>query len=199
MRNLWAMAFLLLGACGGGSDATGVLSTPLAGADGGTVMVGTPCVLANEADRLFDGFAFQEVEVETVPVQTSGAAVCLGYHFQGLTACPYGQSVDGGTPRGKGCETTTGKPVTGAVPPQCVNRPAATTVTWSCRCANVNGQTDDGPAYCNCPMSTTCAQVVSSVGPSESQLAGAYCVPTSAVATAGTCTAQCDPTSHPCP
>jgi hypothetical protein len=156
-------------------------------------------VLDQERDPTFDGFGADEVNVETVPQETSGAAVCLGYHFQGLVTCPYGQSADGGGPSGQGCETTDGKPVVGAVAPQCVNHRPADMVVWSCRCANGGGQTDDGVGYCDCPPSTTCTQAVAAVGSTNSSIAGAYCVPTAAFAasTAG-CSAECDPTVHPC-
>jgi hypothetical protein len=174
-----------------------VLSSPLV--DGGTVVVGTPCVLDEEMDPMFDGFGVEEVDVEAVPQETSGAAVCLGYHFQGLATCPYGQSADGGGPNGKSCSTTGGEPVVGPVAPQCVNRRPLDTVFWSCRCANAAGHTDDGAGYCDCPSSTTCTQAIAAVGTTGSGLAGAYCVPTSAVvAPTAACSAECDPAAHPC-
>jgi hypothetical protein len=196
MHDLSAVALVLLAGCSNASDASGVLSSPLA--DGGTVVVGTPCAPVLEESATFGGSAPQDVEVETVAAMTSGAAVCLAFHFQGRVTCPYGQSADGGSPDGKGCETPDGQPVTSAVQPQCVNRTAAVAVTWSCRCANVDGQTDDGP-YCNCPMGTTCAQAVLALGSMPSVLSGAYCVPTGSVASADTCSAECDPVKHPCP
>jgi hypothetical protein len=196
MRYLGAPALVLLSACSNNNGASLLLSTPLA--DGGTVAVGTPCVPTVEQSPTFEGFRQSEVWVETVAEQTSGAAVCLGYHFQGLVTCPYGQSADGGSPTGEGCETTDGQPVMGQVEPQCVNRRAASAVVWSCRCANANGQTDDGATYCDCPMSTTCAQAVVAVGPMPSALSGSYCVPTSAFGSEATCSAACDPTTHPC-
>jgi hypothetical protein len=196
MRNLMPLGLVFFAACSSTSNSDGVLSTPLAGAKG-TVTIGTPCVPSLEEDTTFHGFSWQEVELETVPAQTSGAAVCLGDHFQGLVTCPYGQGADGGSPSGKGCETPDGKPVTGTVAPQCVNRRPADTFTWSCRCANVGGNTDDGAGYCNCPMSTTCRQLVIDLGTAMSTLGGAYCVPTS-VAAVASCSAECDPTTNPC-
>ena len=162
------------------------------------MVVGTPCVPMSEQSATFGGSSRQDAELETVPTMTSGSAVCLGFHFQGRVTCPYGQSADGGSPDGKGCETTGGQPVASAVQPQCVNRTAAVAVTWSCRCANVDGQTGDGP-YCNCPMGTTCAQAVSALTSATSVLSGAYCVPTGSFASADTCSAECDPVKHPCP
>jgi hypothetical protein len=194
---MWVL--LLAGCSSSGSTVDGVLSSSLAGADGGTVVVGTPCVPLVENDPTFDGYLQQEVSIETVPAQTSGAAVCLTYHFAGLTSCPYGQSDAGAGPGGTACETTDGMPVNGAVSPQCADRPAASTVVWSCRCANADGRTDDGDAYCNCPPSTTCTQTISTLGDMPNALSGGYCVPTSAAASPTACSAQCDPTSHPCP
>jgi hypothetical protein len=70
-------------------------------------------------------------------------------------------------------------PITVQVEPQCADRPAAQTVYCSCRCANINGRTDDGATYCTCPGTMMCVQLYSSIGNTDSGLdtiTGAYCV-----------------------
>jgi hypothetical protein len=194
MRNVWAGSLVVIVGCSGSSGSS-ALRSPLSGPDGGTVVVGSPCVPAVETDPAFTGLVAQEVTVEP----GAGAAVCLANHFQGRVTCPYGQSADGGAPSGKGCETPAGKAVTGLVEPQCADRPPTTFVTWSCRCANTAGQTNDGAEYCDCPMGTTCAQTVSSLGTASDPTSGAYCVPVAAIMPAQSCSVVCDATTHPCP
>jgi hypothetical protein len=74
-----------------------------------------------------------------------------------------------------GAKGNTG-PCGAEVQPQCVDRTAADAVYCSCRCANINGQTNDGSNYCTCPDGFTCTQLVSSIGASNEGLTGAYCV-----------------------
>jgi hypothetical protein len=63
------------------------------------------------------------------------------------------------------------------VKPQCTDRTADQAVYCSCRCANVDGQTNDGANYCSCPSGFKCTQLVSSVGGAlDKGLTGAYCV-----------------------
>ena len=62
------------------------------------------------------------------------------------------------------------------VPAQCIDRTAADTVYCSCRCANINGDTNDGANYCSCPDGFSCKQLVSSIGSGDEGLTGAYCV-----------------------
>ncbi len=59
---------------------------------------------------------------------------------------------------------------------QCTDRKAAATVYCSCRCANVEGKTDDGANYCTCPDGYDCTQLVSQTGVAGENLTGAYCV-----------------------
>jgi len=66
---------------------------------------------------------------------------------------------------------------------QCLDRTAALTVYCSCRCANVEGNTNDGSVYCNCPDGYTCkppnnAPLVSSIGAGDTGLTGYYCYKT---------------------
>jgi len=64
-----------------------------------------------------------------------------------------------------------------AVPPQVFERNTASAVYCSCRCANPDGQTNDGSVYCTCPDNYTCTQLVSSIGgATEGQLVGGYCM-----------------------
>ncbi len=62
------------------------------------------------------------------------------------------------------------------VKPQCLRRDVASTVDCSCRCANVDGRTNDGERYCSCGDGYVCEQLVPSLGGSKSKLAGAYCI-----------------------
>jgi hypothetical protein len=65
----------------------------------------------------------------------------------------------------------------GEVLPNCEDRTAANAVYCSCRCANPDGQTNDGAVYCNCPTGFTCTQLVSAVSSTlDVNLQGAYCV-----------------------
>lgn len=161
--------------------------------------VGTPCTMDLEKDPAFGGSSATEVSLESCASSASGAPVCLGYHFQGRVTCPYGQSAQGLAPTGAHpCETPTGQPVVRAVQAQCVDRPAASAVFWSCRCANPAGRTDDGDSYCTCPSGTQCTQTVASLG--SDPTAGAYCIPRAADYDAvQSCMSLCDPISHPCP
>lgn len=72
--------------------------------------------------------------------------------------------------------TATNTTAKDAVMPNCFSRQAVDSVYCSCRCANVNGQTNDGANYCTCPDSYTCTQLVSSTGGANEGLTGAYCV-----------------------
>jgi hypothetical protein len=77
---------------------------------------------------------------------------------------------------GTATDTTDGK----TVEPQCGTRTGGgnnpTAVYCSCRCANVNGQTNDGAVYCQCPSGYTCQQLVSPIGANDTGLTGAYCI-----------------------
>ncbi|HEY4012368.1 MAG TPA: hypothetical protein VGM06_03460 [Polyangiaceae bacterium] len=198
MRKGKLAVFCLLAACGD-KESPLVLPTPLLGPDGGVAVVGTGCVPAQESDPSFSGFALGETTVETSPGQPSGDAVCLAYHFQGRTSCPYGQSApDAGA---EACLTPAGARVESPVAAQCVDRRASDAVVWSCRCVNDQDRVDDGRTYCSCPLGTECVPgAVSTLGVDESTLAGGYCVPKSVVALPdGGCEPVCDPSSHPCP
>jgi hypothetical protein len=177
--------------------------TVLAGTGGcNSTGVGDPCTPEAEYDPAFLGFDAAEVNVEEKSFQCE-TRLCLANHFQGRVTCPYGQASTGtaaattaydGTKGTTGCITPTLQPVTGldpttgvvasvagqmpgAVLPQCADRTAAEAVYCSCRCANVDGQTNDGSNYCSCPTGFSCTQLVSSVGAgTDPGLVGAYCI-----------------------
>jgi hypothetical protein len=163
--------------------------------------VGDPCTPEAEYSAAFTGFNENEVSTESADYQCF-SRLCLVNHFQGLVSCPYGQDAKQNTDWGQtgsgatapqGCTTpfihakvdgidpSTGLPVnstTGAtVMPQCLDRRSDDAVYCSCRCANLNGQTNDGAVYCSCPSGFTCTQLYSSIGGMTNQgLTGAYCI-----------------------
>jgi len=174
------------------------------------VGVGDPCTPEQEYDPTFNGFDEQEVNVESKSFQCQ-TRLCLVNHFRGRVSCPYGQDKGGNAPAGASACTVPGTkdPITGnpadtkkgeSVPAQCKDRIAANAVYCSCRCANVNGKTDDGGNYCSCPDGFSCTQLVSSIGLGNEGLTGAYCVKdnTKYDRNAGACAASCDPTSAKC-
>jgi hypothetical protein len=195
------------GSTEGGSDAAATDGCVTVGFDAGGydldagAPIGSPCLPSEENSATFDGFMLPEISLASIAA--SGSPLCLVYHFRGLVTCPYGQSAAGQAPAcAQACTTIGGQPVVGAVQPQCTNRRASEAVVWSCRCANAQGQTNDGNTYCTCPGGTTCTQAVSSIGASENDVSGAYCLPLAAVGDGGggfNCSASCDPTSAPCP
>jgi len=154
--------------------------------------VGDPCTPEAEYDTSFLGFDFHEVSTESADFQCF-SRLCLVNHFQGRASCPYGQNKTGmGPGDATGCTTPfIHTPITGNGPngqpinptvgatvlPQCLDRTSDLAVYCSCRCANVQGQTDDGEIYCKCPTGFSCTQLVSSIGGQTNQgLTGAYCI-----------------------
>jgi hypothetical protein len=89
---------------------------------------------------------------------------------------PYIQAiVDGETSPNSGTFIDPNKKAT--VSPQCLDRRADSAVYCSCRCANLDGKTDDGAVYCTCPSGFTCSQLYTSIGQVGNQgLTGAYCI-----------------------
>jgi hypothetical protein len=67
-----------------------------------------------------------------------------------------------------------------SVQPQCNKRTSSQAVYCSCRCANINGATDDGAVYCACPDGYACTQLVTAIQSgmmaTNEGLTGAYCV-----------------------
>jgi hypothetical protein len=161
-----------------------------------TTGVGDPCTPEAEYDTSFLGFSYNEVSTESADFQCF-SRLCLVNHFQGRVSCPYGQdsagtasfdmtanhcvtpfigtNIDGQEPPGSGNYVNTTLKAT--VEPQCLDRTANNAVYCSCRCANLNGLTDDGAVYCKCPGGFACTQLYSSIGGGANQgLTGAYCI-----------------------
>jgi hypothetical protein len=154
--------------------------------------IGDPCTPEQEYDPSYLGAQLGEVKAESKSYQCQ-SFLCLVNHFQGRVTCPYGQtSVDNG---GSGavptpCQTPLREAVTGmvngqfvdsvnkdAVQPNCTNRTATNSVYCSCRCANVDGNTNDGANYCTCPDGFSCKPLISSISSdSFTGLTGSYCV-----------------------
>lgn len=170
--------------------------TVVAGTGCNSTGVGDPCTPEAEYSQYFLGFADSEVNIESKSFQCQ-TRLCLANHFQGRVTCPYGQDINSSgaviAPPGatSPCSTPIGEPVTGINPvtgvvdnpmvgatvsPECVDRTAADAVYCSCRCANIDGQTNDGANYCTCPSGFSCTQLVSSIGATDQNLAGAYCI-----------------------
>lgn len=164
--------------------------------------VGDPCTPEQEYDPGFSGFSEKEVNVESKSFQCQ-TRLCLVNHFRGRVSCPYGQNSQGvapaavpdGTPGKDGCfvpgtesdknaddanrvKPNLPEPLGNCVASQCADRKAADAVYCSCRCANVDGKTDDGAVYCECPEAFECKQLVSSIGGTNEGLTGGYCVKT---------------------
>jgi hypothetical protein len=108
--------------------------------------VGSPCVFDQEQRPDFRGFDEREVNIEDA--RQAGGLACLANHFRGFVSRPESQ---------------------------CAERPAEATVYRSCRCANADGQTDDGAAYCACPDDFPCTPLVTEIGPPDT-ISGSYCI-----------------------
>jgi hypothetical protein len=185
--------------------AAAVAVTVVSGTGCNSTGVGDPCTPEAEYSQAFLGFDVKEVNIESKSFQCE-TRLCLANHFQGRVTCPYGQNSSGtaafglDSPSngvGTACVTPIGQPVNGidtslsppavddpkvgaTVQPNCTDRTAEHAVYCSCRCANVDGKTDDGANYCTCPTGFTCPTggpaLVSSVGQTEAGLAGYYCL-----------------------
>ena len=148
--------------------------------------VGDPCIPEDEYQSSFSGYSVEETNVESRSFQCE-TRVCLVNHFQGRVSCPYGQldadkaGCNGTFEPGKCCKIpgTLGggdDAVAAAVSPQLAARRPDRAVYCSCRCANVDGKTNDGASYCDCPSGYQCAQLIPNLQLGELQLAGSYCI-----------------------
>jgi hypothetical protein len=97
-----------------------------------------------------------------------------------------------------GADATAETACNSRVVPQCNERTADQTVYCSCRCADVNGKTNDGSNYCTCPDGFSCTQLVSSIGATDTGLTGAYCMKNGTGYTVGSLCTSCDPTKGNC-
>jgi hypothetical protein len=191
-------------ACGGREladnvETDGGTSKIGSGTGTGSAAVGSPCAPLRESSPTFLGASATEVSLESKSSACGGNA-CLTYHFRGLTYCPYGQSSNDIAPAGAStCTNPDGVAVIGEVESQCTDRRPADAVFCTCRCANAQGQTNDGYSYCSCGGGMTCEQVVPSIGP-PTGIEGAYCVkPSAEYVQSKACAVSCDPTMAPCP
>jgi hypothetical protein len=114
----------------------------------------------------------------TKPGDQTSACCTPGIYQQ---VCPAGSDQNGnclatgsGSGGGDGGAPTMSQ--TQVVQPNCADRPASVAVYCSCRCANVDGKTDDGANYCTCPDGYDCSQLVAATGVAGENLTGAYCV-----------------------
>jgi hypothetical protein len=184
-----------------------------------TDALGAPCSPQEEYRPEFAGFNYSEVTLESRNAQCK-ASVCLVNHFQGRVTCPYGQAKDGSPIQGAApqcnvqnplsgslagcCTPGVPQPVTGplvngmpldprigqTVPGQCINRTANRAVYCSCRCANVQGGTNDGASYCACPNGYSCTPL----GGTD----GAYCIKQGTEFDPNQACAACDPSIGGC-
>jgi hypothetical protein len=93
------------------------------------------------------------------------------YPGAGTCSVPGGSSVLGDA----GAAITAAYQVQVPVLAQVTPRQTANTVYCSCRCADVNGTTENG-VYCQCPDGYTCTQLVTSIGGVDEGLTGGYCI-----------------------
>ncbi len=174
-------------------------TTATPGANGSS-SVGTACTPSAEKQPAYGGATEQEIGLDTGSM-ACGGALCLSNHFRGRVSCPYGQDKMGKALSGStACVLPgTATPVTAAVNPQCTDRTPANSVYCSCRCANVDGKTDDGATYCACPQGFGCEQLEPSIGAANATTAGAYCVKAgTSFDKANACSATCDANTHAC-
>jgi hypothetical protein len=88
------------------------------------------------------------------------------------------------------------------VPEQVTPRQTANAVYCSCRCANSQGNTNDGEVYCQCPDGYECAQqLVTQISASNGNLAGGYCIKAGTAYSELTVNQEipCDPATTKCP
>jgi hypothetical protein len=179
----------------------------LAGTGCNTTGVGDPCVPEQEYLPSFAGFNVNEVSVESKSFQCltrlclvnhfRGRVSCPygqapdGNFVPGAhNCCPPNSSTCMPSTSGAGCCTPgIAQPVNAPLDAkgmpadldnleaQCVGRTADKAVYCSCRCSNLNGQTNDGANYCQCPDGFRCQQLVTSIGAAGNEgLTGGYCV-----------------------
>jgi hypothetical protein len=163
--------------------------------------VGDPCVPENEYDPAFSGYDVDSVVFESKSYQCR-TRLCLVNHFRGRVTCPYGQDETGESPAGSCATPGDSAKVTGEiggrrgakVDAQCLDRSADRAVYCSCRCANTQGKTDDGSAYCACPDGFECKQLEGSIGSANEGLTGGFCIKRGTEYRRGeSCGKSCDP------
>jgi hypothetical protein len=177
--------------------------------------VGDPCTPEQEYKPEFLGFDEKEVNVESKSFQCQ-TRLCLVNHFRGRVSCPYGQEADKTAPGPGAADKEPGGPckVPGSDNPivgresdpkkgakveaQCTDRTADKAVYCSCRCADLNGKTDEGN-FCKCPDGFSCTQLVTSIGAGDTGLTGAYCIKNGTdFDRNNSCGSKCDPATQKC-
>jgi len=96
------------------------------------------------------------------------------------------------------CTTVPAGAKASTVQPNCTDRTADKAVYCSCRCANIDGKTDDGANYCQCPDGFSCTQLVSPIGSANALLTGAYCIKKNTDYNPASSCVSCDPTAKNC-
>jgi hypothetical protein len=137
--------------------------------------VGALCTPSAESESGFSGFNVADVSVETGSNECHGGT-CLVNHFQGRRSCPYGQTRAELDSEPMCFLPGTNEPVIVPVEPQLTGRRGVDAVYCSCRCANAEGATDDGGAYCRCPSAFDCEFLVPDLGLGRPETTGAYCI-----------------------
>ena len=197
----WACAVCSTAGCGSaGTDGAEIIEDQVGPNEAPPVGVGDPCVPDLEYDPQFSGFWDEEITIEAGHEQCQ-TGLCLVNHFQGRVSCVYGQTAadiglgdpDDPTDDDPAVLSAAGDwagrcavPLTSGerpedrvqVPvwPQKVARLARDTVYCSCRCANSDGESDDGGNYCACPSNYDCVQLTYDLELGGSDLAGFYCI-----------------------
>jgi hypothetical protein len=130
--------------------------------------IGVPCILEDESQPDFSGSSQREMYAGGTTLDECDSGVCLANHFQGRVSCPYGQTTEQAASDPTCFVPGANEPVTVAVDPQLLSRPAATTMTCSCQC----GGPGAGP-FCNCPSGTVCETTLPITGDPNAPM---YCV-----------------------
>lgn len=137
--------------------------------------IGDPCIPEDEYQVGFAGYNEKEVSVESRSFQCE-TRLCLVNKFRGRVSCKYGQTASQAE-ENPVCTTPDGQEdIEVPVDRQLVDRRPIESVYCSCRCAGVNGVTDDGAPYCECPSGFRCEDLIDDWQLGDAQLAGAYCV-----------------------
>ena len=157
-----------LAACSGEDGETKGSNEPKPGS------VGAPCIEDDEWNDVFSGFAVSEINIATLSTRCD-SQTCIANHFQGRVSCPYGQTEAEAMSDPQCFVPESDAPITVPVEPQRLDRPAAKTVTCSCRC----GGPGAGP-FCTCPSGTVCDDLVEDFGVPR-PITGMYCIPTGTI------------------
>ncbi len=169
--------------------------------------VGQGCVPGDEYSPSFSGYSVAETTLDFGSAQCL-TGVCLVNHFQGRVSCPYGQTMEdvdaaraGGTPAcvipGKSGASAEDQVFT-PVMPQLLSRRPDSAVYCSCRCANAQGNTSDGAAYCACPRGYECAQLVPNLGLINQAMTGGFCMKSGTAYNPAGPQQECNPLSLNC-